>query len=79
MDTLFMNLKNSQTSDPHRLTLNLSDTINLKRRDMLPYQILPNRLALNLSGTINLKRSDMLPYEILPSNLASKKLKSQRK
>ena len=28
-----MNSKNSKTSDPHRLLLNLTDKINLKRRD----------------------------------------------
>ena len=33
MDTIFMNSGNSKTSDPHRLLLNLSDEINLKRRD----------------------------------------------
>ena len=33
MDTLFMNSENSKTSDPHRLLLNLSDKINLKRSD----------------------------------------------
>ena len=33
MDTIFMNSGNSETSDPHRLLLNLSDEINLKRRD----------------------------------------------
>ena len=31
MDTLFRNSENSRTSDPHRLFLNLSDKINLKR------------------------------------------------
>ena len=31
MDTVFMNFKNSKTSDPHRVLLNLSDKINLKR------------------------------------------------
>ena len=31
MDTIFISSKNSQTSDPHRLLLNLSDKINLKR------------------------------------------------
>ena len=35
-----MNSENSGTSDPHRLLLNLSDKINLKRSDKLPYQIL---------------------------------------
>ena len=33
MDTLFMNSKNSKTSDPKRLFLNLTDKINLKRSD----------------------------------------------
>ena len=33
MDTIFMNSENSKTSDPHRLLLNLSEKINLKRSD----------------------------------------------
>ena len=33
MDTIFMNSGNSKTPDPHRLLLNLSDKINLKRSD----------------------------------------------
>ena len=33
MGTIFMNSKNSGTSDPHRLLLNLADEINLKRSD----------------------------------------------
>ena len=33
MDTVFMNFKNSETSDPHRLLLNLTDKINLKKGD----------------------------------------------
>ena len=33
MNTTFMNSKNSKTSDPHRLLLNLTDKIDLKRRD----------------------------------------------
>ena len=28
-----MNFKNCKTSDPHRLALNLSDKVNLKRAD----------------------------------------------
>ena len=35
-----MNSKNSKTSDPHRLTLNLTDEINLKRSDK--YVALPH-------------------------------------
>ena len=33
MNTIFMNSENSKTTDPHRLSLNLTDKINLKRRD----------------------------------------------
>ena len=31
MDTIFMNSKNSKTTDAHGLSLNFSDKINLKR------------------------------------------------
>ena len=30
MNTIFMNSKNSKTSDPHRLLLNLTDKIDLR-------------------------------------------------
>ena len=41
MDTIFMNCENSKTSDPHRLFLNLSVKINLKRKvNMFLYQTL---------------------------------------
>ena len=33
MDTIFMNSKNSGTSDSHKLLFNLSDKINLKKSD----------------------------------------------
>ena len=33
MNALFMNSENSKTSDCHRLLLNLSDKVNLKRSD----------------------------------------------
>ena len=33
MDTIFMKSKSSKTSHSHRLLLNLTDKINLKRRD----------------------------------------------
>ena len=33
MNTIFMNSENSKTSDPHRLSLNLSDKIDLRRED----------------------------------------------
>ena len=40
MDTIFMNSKNSKTSDPHRLLLNLTDKIDLRRSDK--YIVLSN-------------------------------------
>ena len=40
VDIIFMNSKNSKTSDPHRLLLNLTDKTNLKRRDI--YDALSN-------------------------------------
>ena len=33
MDTIFMNSKNNETSNPHRLLLNLRDKINPKKSD----------------------------------------------
>ena len=33
MNIIFINSKNSKTSDPHRLLLNLTDRIDLKRKD----------------------------------------------
>ena len=33
MDTIFMNSKNSRTSDPHRILHNLTDQKNLERKD----------------------------------------------
>ena len=33
MDTISMNIENSRSSDNHRLVLNLSDKINLKRSE----------------------------------------------
>ena len=33
MDTIFTNSGNSKTSNPHRLLLNLSDQMNLKKSD----------------------------------------------
>ena len=40
MNTIFMNNKNSQTSDPCRLLLNLTDKIDLRRKDK--YIVLSN-------------------------------------
>ena len=33
MNTIFMNSRNRKTSDPHRLLINLTDKIDLKRKD----------------------------------------------
>ena len=33
MNTIFMNSENSKTSDPPRLVLNLTDKIDLRRKD----------------------------------------------
>ena len=33
MDSIFMNSENSKTSDPYRLLLNLTDKIDLRRKD----------------------------------------------
>ena len=33
MNTIFMSSENSKTSDPHRLLLNLTDKIDLRRKD----------------------------------------------
>ena len=33
MATIFMNSKNSETSDPHRLLLHLANRMNLKKSD----------------------------------------------
>ena len=33
MNTIFMNSKNSKASDPHRLLLNLTEKIDLRRKD----------------------------------------------
>ena len=33
MNTIFMNSKNGKTYDPHRLLLNITDKIDLKRKD----------------------------------------------
>ena len=50
MDSIFMNFKNSKTSDPHRLLLNLTDKINLKRSDS--YVALSSIFAFTMHGKI---------------------------
>ena len=53
MNTIFMNSENRETTEPHRLLLNLADKINLKRNDK--YVALPN---LNIYQTWkNIKKS----------------------
>ena len=49
MVTIFMDSKNNETSDPHILSLNLTDEINLKRSD--EYLALSN-LAFAMHGKI---------------------------
>ena len=50
VDTVFMNSKNSKTSDPHRIVDNVfMNSNNSKTLD-------PHKLLLNLKGKINLKR-----------------------
>ena len=48
-----MNSKSSKTSDPHRLLLNLTDNINLKRSDK--YVVLINLNMHYTWKTINIK------------------------
>ena len=50
MITIFMNSENSQTSDPHRLLLNISDKINFKRSDK--YMLLYQTLTFTIHGKI---------------------------
>ena len=49
MNTMFMSCKSSGTSDPHKLLLNLTDKINLKRSNK--YVVLSN-LSIYLHGKI---------------------------
>ena len=48
MDTIFMNSRNSTTSDLHRLLISLADKTNLKRSEKYVYQI----LAFTIHGKI---------------------------
>ena len=58
MYTMFMNSKNSKTSKPHRLLLNLADKVNLKRNDK--YDALSN-LSMNYTWK-NIKKIINLIY-----------------
>ena len=53
MNTIFMNSKNSKTSDPHRLLHNLTDRIDLGRKDKY---IAPSNLSIYYTWK-NIKRS----------------------
>ena len=66
MNTIFMNSKNSKTFDPHKLLLNLTDKINLKRSDK--YIDLSNLSNLSIYYTQkNVKKSyKNNKFEILP-------------
>ena len=48
MDTIFMNSENSKISDLHRILLNPSNRINLKRSDK--YVALRKNLAFTIHG-----------------------------
>ena len=50
MNTIFVNSKNSKTSDCHRVLLNLADKINLKSGDK--YVALSNLLACTIHRKI---------------------------
>ena len=49
MNTIFMNSKNSETSDPHRLLLTLKDKIDLRRKKNI---LLHQFLAFSIYGQI---------------------------
>ena len=53
MNITFKNSKNSKTSDPQRLLLNLADKINLKKRDK--YVALSNVSIYNTWKNKNIK------------------------
>ena len=53
MDTVFMNYKKIKTSDRHRLLLNLTDKINLKRNDKY---VAPSNLSIYYTWK-NIKKS----------------------
>ena len=49
MNTIYMNSKNNERTDPHRLLLNLTDKINFKRSDKY---LLYQALAFTIHGKI---------------------------
>ena len=63
LDTIFMNSENSKISDPHRILLNLTDKINLKRSDK--YVALTNLSNFYTWKNIkNLYKSNKLKYQL---------------
>ena len=63
MNVIFKNSKNSKTSDPHRLLLNVTDKINLKRKhknialsNLSIYYTWKNLKKSHIRTFINLKR-----------------------
>ena len=74
MDTIFMKSKNSKTSDPHRLLLNLANKIDLKISDK--YVALSN---LSIEYTWNdpstrtyIKKKNLWKYNLLGNILTGK-------
>ena len=55
MDTIFMSSKNSKTSDPNRLLLNLSEKINLKKSNKY--------VALSIHSIYNTRKSLKKTYK----------------
>ena len=67
MNTIFMNSKNSKTSYPHRLLLNLTDKIDLRRKDK--YIALSN-LSIYYTDNTNIKLSyKNNKFKIFSSNM----------
>ena len=67
MNTIFMNSKNSKTSYPHRLLLNLTDKIDLRRKDK--YIALSN-LSIYYTNNTNIKLSyKNNKFKIFSSNM----------
>ena len=61
MNNIFVNSKKSKTSNPHRLLLNLTDTINVKKViNALLYQILANTVHEKISKGIILRKCHII-------------------
>ena len=73
MNTIFMNSKNSKTSDPHRQLLNLIDKTDLRRKDK--YTALSNLNILYTSK--NMKKGQI--FAILANFCQIRKIKFSQK